>query len=55
MQRFFAKWVKPKNALDGALDGASTKGLFASEHPYIFDLMLMVLIPFVICSFCLIF
>jgi hypothetical protein len=40
---------------ENALDGASTKGLFAREHPYIFDFMLMLLIPFVICSFCLIF
>jgi hypothetical protein len=37
------------------LDGASTKGLFGSEHPYILEFMLMALIPFVSCSFCLIF
>jgi hypothetical protein len=37
------------------LDGASTKGLFASEHPYILEFMLMALIPFASCSFCSIF
>jgi hypothetical protein len=39
-----AKWVNHENAVDGA----STEGLFTSEHPYIFDFRLMVLIPFVI-------